>query len=60
MKTIIISTIFLTSFIFSSCSNSEETGTFKCPMECEGEKTYDKTGSCPVCKMDLEKVEDTE
>jgi acetolactate decarboxylase len=25
-------------------------------MKCEGEKTYDKPGSCPMCKMDLKKV----
>lgn len=29
------------------------TGTFYCPMHCEGEKTYDKPGDCPVCGMDL-------
>ncbi|BAO56100.1 lead, cadmium, zinc and mercury transporting ATPase [Nonlabens marinus S1-08] len=29
------------------------TGTFYCPMHCEGDKTYDKTGDCPVCGMDL-------
>lgn len=28
-------------------------GVFYCPMHCEGEKTYDKPGSCPVCGMDL-------
>lgn len=26
---------------------------FYCPMHCEGEKTYDKPGHCPVCGMDL-------
>jgi copper chaperone CopZ len=26
---------------------------FYCPMHCEGEKTYDKPGDCPVCGMDL-------
>jgi YHS domain-containing protein len=26
-----------------------------CPMHCEGEKTYDRPGVCPVCKMDLKK-----
>lgn len=26
---------------------------YQCPMHCEGEKTYDKLGSCPICKMDL-------
>jgi len=29
------------------------TGTFYCPMHCEGEKMYDKAGDCPVCGMDL-------
>ncbi len=26
---------------------------FYCSMRCEGDKTYDKFGSCPVCGMDL-------
>ena len=29
------------------------TGVFYCPMHCEGEKTYDTPGDCPVCGMDL-------
>ncbi|WP_456300206.1 heavy metal translocating P-type ATPase [Salinimicrobium sediminilitoris] len=29
------------------------TGTYYCPMHCEGDKTYDKPGDCPVCGMDL-------
>lgn len=29
------------------------TGTFYCPMHCEGDKIYDKAGDCPVCGMDL-------
>jgi Cu2+-exporting ATPase len=29
------------------------TGTFYCPMHCEGDKTYDRPGDCPVCGMDL-------
>tara|TARA_R110002049_G_scaffold98195_1_gene239135 strand:+ start:3646 stop:6096 length:2451 start_codon:yes stop_codon:yes gene_type:complete len=29
------------------------TGTFYCPMHCEGDKSYDKPGDCPVCGMDL-------
>uniref|UniRef100_UPI0040496165 heavy metal translocating P-type ATPase n=1 Tax=Gelidibacter sp. TaxID=2018083 RepID=UPI0040496165 len=29
------------------------TGTFYCPMHCEGDKTYDEPGDCPVCGMDL-------
>lgn len=30
---------------------------YQCPMKCEDEKTYAEEGSCPVCKMDLKKVE---
>lgn len=26
-----------------------------CPMHCEGAKTYDKPGKCPVCNMNLKK-----
>ncbi|MEJ1223720.1 heavy metal translocating P-type ATPase [Sediminicola sp. 1XM1-17] len=29
------------------------TGIYYCPMHCEGDKTYDKPGDCPVCGMDL-------
>ncbi len=29
------------------------TGTFYCPMQCEGEKTYTQPGDCPVCGMAL-------
>lgn len=29
---------------------------YACPMDCEKGKTYPQTGSCPVCKMDLEAV----
>ena len=29
------------------------TGTFYCPMHCEGDKIYHKAGDCPVCGMDL-------
>lgn len=31
-------------------------GKYYCPMHCEGDKLYDKPGSCPVCGMNLEKV----
>ncbi|WP_233530622.1 SCO family protein [Gelidibacter salicanalis] len=46
----------------SACKNdssksSEEVVAYYCPMECEGDKTYDEPGSCPVCNMDLVPVE---
>ncbi len=31
----------------------KDNGTYYCPMHCEGEKTYDKPGDCPVCGMHL-------
>ena len=30
---------------------------YQCPMKCEEDKTYDKPGNCPVCKMELEEVD---
>lgn len=42
---------------FTSCKKdtktTDENAAYHCPMACEGEKTYDKPGSCPVCNMDL-------
>lgn len=35
-------------------------GTYYCPMQCEGDKTYDAPGDCPVCGMDLVKEVSTE
>jgi len=33
--------------------NHNTTGVYYCPMHCEGDKTYNKPGDCPVCGMDL-------
>ena len=30
---------------------------YYCPMHCEGDKTYNKPGDCPVCGMHLKKEE---
>ncbi|WP_240751520.1 SCO family protein [Flagellimonas onchidii] len=50
--------IFTMLFVLVSCNNGAKTmarneTAYACPMKCEGDKTYHKTGSCPVCKMDL-------
>jgi Cu2+-exporting ATPase len=34
---------------------NKEHNKFYCPMQCEGDKTYDKPGDCPVCGMHLKK-----
>lgn len=62
MKTIIsiaIVAILATTTLFS-CSNNTKSATeqaeilqYQCPMKCEGEKTYDKEGVCPICNMNL-------
>jgi Cu+-exporting ATPase len=36
-------------------SQNNEDGVYYCPMHCEGDKTYNKPESCPVCGMNLEK-----
>ncbi|MDL5514104.1 SCO family protein [Arenibacter sp. M-2] len=40
------------------CNTKNSTKTtaekYQCPMHCEGDKTYDKPGTCGVCKMDLQ------
>ena len=71
MKSKLTFVIVLLAFfsISLSCSNggdkksdkteqTKEEGKYICPMKCEGEKTYDAPGQCPVCNMDLEKVEE--
>lgn len=71
MKALItVSLMTLTIIMFASCGGNHqehslendyekmESVTFQCPMKCEGDKTYDEPGICPVCKMDLENLED--
>ena len=69
----IIIFLFAAALSLSACNNSNKTETnsaevksdstqtatiYQCPMKCEGEKTYDKAGTCPVCGMDLANKED--
>ncbi len=67
--TTILVAIFLSLGIAtSSCAsksseNKEETPSeqstgkqYRCPMECEGSKTYSAPGDCPVCEMEMEEV----
>ena len=41
-------------------STHKGTGVYYCPMRCEGNKTYDHPGHCPVCGMDLVEQVSTE
>ena len=66
-KIILLSVILFTvSAISLSCRDTKKKEESKevtmndkyiCPMDCENGKMYDKEGRCPVCEMDLKKVE---
>lgn len=47
------------SLLLVSCNTETKTdqALYQCPMKCEGGKTYSEQRNCPVCKMDLIKVE---
>ncbi len=50
--------LFFTSCTFSvgdKKENKKPTSGYYCPMFCEKQKTYTEVGTCPICKMDLEK-----
>lgn len=70
MKKIMYSIAVVTSLLFVSCGGEAKpaedgheghdhsevvSDKYYCPMKCEGEKTYDEKGECPVCHMDLVK-----
>jgi protein SCO1/2 len=67
MKKLMLGLALITAFTVVSCKNenkkvenSEEVAVaeYQCPMKCEGDKTYtDKDVKCPVCGMNLKKVE---
>lgn len=70
-NSIIIATLSMLIILsIASCSGNKEKSNndttqtemahYQCPMKCEGDKTYDKPGKCPVCNMDLAKVESAE
>ena len=40
--------------------NIETKDKYYCPMHCEGEKTYDQPGTCPICEMYLVPIRDNE
>ena len=54
----LLALVGLTSCQKKTTVSVSESGTYACPMKCEGEKTYNKPGQCPKCNMDLQKVEE--
>lgn len=68
MKKVIVLSVMLlvVSAITLSCRDTKKKEESKevtmnvdyaCPMDCENGKTYETVGKCPVCEMDLKKVE---
>lgn len=50
-------TMFATSsHYFATTPIVVDTVKYQCPMKFEGDKTYDKPGRCPVCKMELKAI----
>ena len=70
---VVLAVFFSVSMVFTSCKSEKkeekkehvtsdkkeiaEKEVYQCPMKCEKEKTYEKEGACPVCKMKLRKKE---
>lgn len=60
LKYIVVALLMIVAF--QSCNSEKKTKdsaieVYQCPMLCEGDKTYNDNGSCPICKMDLTLVE---
>lgn len=57
----LITISFIALFVFNSCkndvNNKKQAMIYQCPMQCEGEVTYNEAGSCNICKMDLKPIQ---
>jgi hypothetical protein len=38
-------------------ASDTSTERYQCPMNCESDTAYTTAGKCPVCEMDLEKLQ---
>jgi len=70
----VFSTVIVTTLFAVSCNDNSATAketaseadsaahkhSYRCPMNCEKGKTYDKEGNCPVCGMKLEHFDGTD
>lgn len=56
-RLLIVSSLLISTSIgtvqCTSGENDSQSAEYQCPMECEGDKTYTKEGTCPICNMDL-------
>ena len=49
---------FIPQAIVRNPESKEDGAMYICPMQCEGEKTYDEPERCPVCNMHLKPIGD--
>ena len=67
----ILTYAFIVGVVFVSCKSNSPVGStnlivasdttsikYQCPMKCQGDTAYTAFGQCPVCEMDLEKLDD--
>ena len=57
MKLIISKLLVITIAIFLalSCNSNNTKYAYACPMQCQKDTAYLNSGSCPVCRMEMEK-----
>ena len=54
--------VFTFSILLNSCTEDVLTTSetvYQCPMDCEKGKTYSENSGCPVCKMDLQIIDES-
>ena len=51
-----VSAVVATAAVHDDSAEAAAATRYACPMKCEGDKTYDKPGACPVCNMTLQEV----
>jgi len=54
---ILVMALSIAATFFNSCTNESTKVAFQCPMECQVDTAYSQKGKCPICDMDLVKIE---
>ncbi|HEU4717210.1 MAG TPA: heavy metal-binding domain-containing protein [Bacteroidia bacterium] len=58
-KLLLIALLSVNVFAVTSCGEKAKAAPkYQCPMQCEGDKTYDKPGKCPECGMEMKEVKE--
>lgn len=58
ISTILSGAAFAASLLFTATScKDKQYVKYQCPMKCEKEKSYTKSGDCPICGMQLKGIQ---